>query len=160
MSKPKKTKRNKKSGIITASSIIKGLVCALKCIDHKSTIDFKPAPDAYINSMCLECHSECFAGNDTKTDDIDESVCNYEVITAHALARMLLAGRDLPVYRYPTYDPNYEAGVLVPLSDVSTIIPVDENDEEFSDEVVVIDTLIKAIKPSTKLNTKTKRLLV
>jgi hypothetical protein len=62
-------------------------------------------------------------------------------ITAHELARKLLEGPDLPVFRHPVHDENWEEGHLVPLSHVEKITSADEDGEPFRD-VVVVDTAL------------------
>ena len=146
--------------------VYNGLVCALRCIDSTATIKYKYAPDTYLESATQECPCGGFIENENGIHDCscnlndtetNKPICEYDVITAHTLARILLAGKDLPVYRYPAHDDNYEAGMLIPLSDVSSLIPVDESGEEFLDEVIMIDTLVKLQKPKTQ--SKNKHLL-
>ena len=62
-------------------------------------------------------------------------------ITSHELARKLLAGPDLPVFRHSAHDEDVEEGALIPLSHVEKITSSDEDGEPLRD-VVVIDTAL------------------
>jgi hypothetical protein len=63
-------------------------------------------------------------------------------ITSHELARQLLAQPDLPVFRHPVHDDDWEEGHLIPLSHVEKITSADEDGEPFRD-CIVIDTALK-----------------
>lgn len=62
-------------------------------------------------------------------------------ITSHELARKLLAGPDLPVFRHSAHDEDVEDGELIPLSHVEEIQSVDGDGDPLR-KWVVIDTAI------------------